>query len=64
MDYLVDNRELVMNSVERRYWAEHRPPIQARFIDRLSANEAGLIPAEPSSTGLSPTSSFTAAGGT
>ncbi|UZD65397.1 MULTISPECIES: rhomboid family intramembrane serine protease [Marinobacter] len=48
MDYLVDNRELVMNSVERRYWAEHRPPIQARFIDRLSANEAGLIPAEPS----------------
>ncbi len=48
MDYLEGNRELVMNSAERRYWTEHRPPIQERFIDQLSANEAGLIPAEPS----------------
>ncbi|MCK7542643.1 rhomboid family intramembrane serine protease [Marinobacter bryozoorum] len=48
MAYLVDNRELVMNSAERAYWAEHRAPIQERFINRLSANEAGLIPAEPS----------------
>ena len=48
MDYLEENRALVMNTAQRRYWSEHRLPVQTRYIDQLSANEAGLIPAEPS----------------
>ncbi|MFW5824621.1 MAG: rhomboid family intramembrane serine protease, partial [Marinobacter sp.] len=48
LDYLADNRELVMTSAERDYWLRHRPPIQQQYVERLSANEAGLIPADPS----------------
>ena len=48
MDYLIENRSLVMATAERDYWIAHRVPIQEQYIDQLSANEAGLIPAEAS----------------
>ncbi len=48
LDYLIENQTLVMTTAEREYWLAHRLPIQEQYIDQLSVNEAGLIPAEPS----------------
>lgn len=44
--YLQDNRDLVMNSRERSLWQSEREQIQERYISRLSAYEAGLMPSD------------------
>ncbi|MEX2474636.1 rhomboid family intramembrane serine protease [Marinobacter sp.] len=44
--YMQDNRNRLWAPAERQHWAEQREPIQARYIDRLSANELGLVPAD------------------
>lgn len=45
--YLQDNRELVMNSPQRRFWQAEREPLQQQTVSRLSAFEAGLTPSDP-----------------
>ncbi|SFR80832.1 Membrane associated serine protease, rhomboid family [Marinobacter daqiaonensis] len=47
-DYLLANRDLLMNGRQRQYWTEARVPIQQNLINEISAYEAGLVPAEPS----------------
>jgi membrane associated rhomboid family serine protease len=44
--YLVENRDLIWASEQRRIWTEQRSAIQQRYVDQLSSNQLGLIPAE------------------
>ncbi|CAN0590794.1 unnamed protein product, partial [Ectocarpus sp. 12 AP-2014] len=44
--YMQDNRDLLWAARERQRWLEQRAPIQADYIDRLSANQLGLVPSE------------------
>ncbi|MBO6851108.1 MAG: rhomboid family intramembrane serine protease [Marinobacter sp.] len=44
--YMQDNRDLLWAPRERQRWLEQRVPIQADYIDRLSANQLGLVPSE------------------
>ncbi|WP_297793348.1 rhomboid family intramembrane serine protease [uncultured Marinobacter sp.] len=44
--YMRENRELLWAPAQRQQWLEQRTAIQARYIDRLSSNQLGLVPAE------------------
>lgn len=44
--YLLDNRDLIWASDQRRAWMAQRSEIQQQFVNRLSANQLGLVPAE------------------
>lgn len=44
--YMLENRGVLLAPAERRRWMEQRGDIQARLMDRLSANQLGLVPAE------------------
>ncbi|MCL7943005.1 rhomboid family intramembrane serine protease [Marinobacter sp. ATCH36] len=44
--YMLENRDVLFAPAERRRWMELRGDIQARLMDRLSANQLGLVPAE------------------
>ncbi|KPP97369.1 rhomboid family intramembrane serine protease [Marinobacter sp. HL-58] len=44
--YMLENRDVLLAPAERRRWMEQRGEIQARLLDRLSANQLGLVPAE------------------
>lgn len=44
--YMLDNRDVLLAPAERRRWMEQRGDIQGRLMDRLSANQLGLVPAE------------------
>ncbi|AZT85433.1 rhomboid family intramembrane serine protease [Marinobacter sp. NP-4(2019)] len=44
--YMRDNRELLWAPADRQQWLEQRTAIQTRYIDRLSSNQLGLVPAE------------------
>lgn len=44
--YMRENRELLWAPAQRQQWLEQRTAIQTRYIDRLSSNQLGLVPAE------------------
>lgn len=44
--YMVANQDILWAAAERQRWLEARQPIQTELIERLSANELGLIPGE------------------
>jgi len=44
--YLLENRGLIWASDQRRAWLAQRSEIQQRYVNRLSANQLGLVPAE------------------
>jgi membrane associated rhomboid family serine protease len=44
--YLVDNRDLIWAPEQRRAWMAQRSEIQQQYVDRVSANQLGLVPAE------------------
>jgi len=44
--YMQENQSLLWAPAERQRWAEQRGQIQARYIDRLSANQLGLVLAD------------------
>lgn len=44
--YMRENRELLWAPAERQQWLQQREAIQTRYIDRLSSNQLGLVPAE------------------
>lgn len=44
--YLQDNKGLVWAPQEQARWQATRPPIQTELIEKLSANQLGLIPGE------------------
>lgn len=44
--YMLENRDVLLAPAERRRWMEQRGGIQARLMDRLSANQLGLVSAE------------------
>jgi membrane associated rhomboid family serine protease len=44
--YMMENRDLLLAPAERRRWMDQRSDIQTRLMDRLSANQLGLVPAE------------------
>ncbi|WP_417529926.1 rhomboid family intramembrane serine protease [Marinobacter lipolyticus] len=44
--YMRENRELLWAPADRQQWLEQRTAIQTRYIDRLSSNQLGLVPAE------------------
>ncbi|MDL0430933.1 rhomboid family intramembrane serine protease [Marinobacter sp. TBZ242] len=44
--YMLDNRDVLLAPAERRRWLEQRGDIQSRLMDRLSANQLGLVPAD------------------
>ena len=44
--YLLENRDLLLAPAERRRWMEKRGDIENLLMDRLSANQLGLVPAE------------------
>ncbi|WP_339798773.1 rhomboid family intramembrane serine protease [uncultured Marinobacter sp.] len=46
--YLQDNRDLIWTAAERQQWQTTRVAIQHNQIERISANELGLVPAEMS----------------
>lgn len=50
--YMQQNRELLWAPADRQRWAEQRGVIQDRYIDRLSANQLGLVPAQLSLSDL------------
>jgi len=46
--YLVENRSVIWAPEQRITWLEQRSEIQSRYVDRLSARQLGLVPAEMS----------------
>ncbi|GGE61874.1 hypothetical protein GCM10011533_12910 [Streptosporangium jomthongense] len=44
--YLLQNREVIWAPAERRHWLEQRSLIEETYIQRLSAQQLGLIPAQ------------------
>lgn len=44
--YLLSNRELIWAPEQRRAWIAQRTEIQQRYVNQLSGNQLGLIPAE------------------
>jgi len=44
--YLLDNREVIWAPDQRQAWMEQRSGIQQQYVNRLSANQLGLVPAE------------------
>jgi len=44
--YLLENRELIWTSNQRRAWMAQRSEIQREYINRLSSNQLGLVPAQ------------------
>jgi membrane associated rhomboid family serine protease len=44
--YLLENRELIWTSDQRRAWMAQRSEIQREYINRLSSNQLGLVPAQ------------------
>ncbi|MEP6223225.1 rhomboid family intramembrane serine protease [Marinobacter sp.] len=44
--YMLQNRDRLWAPAERRLWLEQRGGIQTQLMDRLSANQLGLVPAE------------------
>jgi len=44
--YMLDNQDVLWAPAERRRWMEQRSEIQSRLMDKLSANQLGLVPAE------------------
>jgi membrane associated rhomboid family serine protease len=44
--YLLNNRDVIWAPEQRRVWMAQRSEIQQRYVDRLSANQLGLVPAE------------------
>ncbi|UDL04718.1 rhomboid family intramembrane serine protease [Marinobacter sp. CA1] len=44
--YMEDNLDILLASADRRYWQQQHDQIQSDYLDRLSANELGLKPAE------------------
>lgn len=45
--YLQANRDMLWSPAQRQRWQQLRVPIQTDLIERISANELGLIPDEP-----------------
>ena len=45
-DYLQANQGVIWASAQQRQWQQARPPIQEDYVNRLSANELGLVPAD------------------
>lgn len=45
-NYLKDNRVLIWAPAQQLAWQEQRLPIQHEYMDRLSANQLGLTPAD------------------
>jgi len=46
--YLLSNRDLIWTPDQRRIWMEQRGEIQQRYVNQLSGNQLGLIPADVS----------------
>src|SRR5690554_799566 len=44
--YLLQNRDIIWAPAERTHWLEQRSIIEETYIQRLSANQLGLIPAK------------------
>ncbi|WP_100637919.1 rhomboid family intramembrane serine protease [Marinobacter salexigens] len=44
--YLLQNRDVIWAPAERRHWLEQRTTIEESYIQRLSAQQLGLIPAK------------------
>ena len=44
--YLLDNREVIWASEQRRAWMAQRSNIQQQYVNRLSANQLGLVPSD------------------
>ncbi|MDX1634805.1 MAG: rhomboid family intramembrane serine protease [Marinobacter sp.] len=45
-EYLQASQGVIWNSAQQRQWQELRPSIQEQYVNRLSANELGLVPAD------------------
>ncbi|MDX1558369.1 MAG: rhomboid family intramembrane serine protease, partial [Marinobacter sp.] len=44
--YLLQNREVIWAPAERAYWQEERGAIEQEYLQKLSANQLGLVPAD------------------
>lgn len=44
--YLLDNQDLIWAPEQRRTWMAQRSDIQQEYVNRVSANQLGLIPAD------------------
>ncbi|TGN38834.1 rhomboid family intramembrane serine protease [Marinobacter confluentis] len=44
--YLLSNRDVIWAPAQRQAWTEQRSQIQQQYVDQLSSNQLGLIPAE------------------
>lgn len=44
--YLLDNRDIIWTASDRAYWQEQRQAIEQAYIQTLSAQQLGLIPAD------------------
>lgn len=44
--YLLNNRNIIWAPAERAHWQQHRSRIEEAYIQRLSAQQLGLIPAK------------------
>ena len=44
--YLLSNRDLIWAPQQRRTWLAQRTEIQQRYVNQLSGNQLGLVPAE------------------
>ncbi|MAZ04942.1 rhomboid family intramembrane serine protease [Marinobacter sp. SS8-8] len=44
--YLLQNQDVIWASAERAYWQEQRSGIELNYLQKLSANQFGLVPAD------------------
>lgn len=45
-DYMRENRDILWPTAERQQWQEARSSLQQEYLDNISANRLGLVPAE------------------